>query len=282
MTSRSQLGRRHNVRRLPCHLCEREFRNRSGLTQHVRSSHPYATLTARGVPPPPTSPHEAALHNEVLPEAAEEDDPIAIDHDHNDQNRTPTPHPPSRTVYHPYLDGTTCDIDGNDLPSGAPAPTQADQTAEDWAPFESRIEFETAEFLYSRNQMSAGQIDSLLDLWAASLLKHNDSPPFASHTDLYKTIDSTHLGDTKWDSFQVQYEGRVQAEPAPSWMTAGFEVWYRDPRDVIKTMLGNTDFNGKMDVAPSRHFDKDGNRLYHNFMSADWAWKQAVCTLSVP
>lgn len=65
----------------------------------------------------------------------------------------------------------------------------------------------------------------------------------------------------------------------PSWMVSGFDVWYRNPHDVIKNILANTDFNGEMDAAPFREYNANGQRQYHNFMSGDWAWAQAVSPL---
>ena len=35
-----------------------------------------------------------------------------------------------------------------------------------------------AELLFACSQMSAGKIDDLLKIWAASLTAHNDEPPF--------------------------------------------------------------------------------------------------------
>jgi hypothetical protein len=51
--------------------------------------------------------------------------------------------------------------------------------------------------------MSAKNINMLLDHWAATLLKHHDSPPFANHSDLYETIDSTPMGGVPWQSFSL-------------------------------------------------------------------------------
>ena len=76
-------------------------------------------------------------------------------------------------------------------PGSAPAQPSSAPSADDWEPYEDRVAFELAEFLYSKEQMSAGNIDRLLEMWAASQLKHNDSPPFRNHKDLYSTIDST-------------------------------------------------------------------------------------------
>jgi hypothetical protein len=55
--------------------------------------------------------------------------------------------------------------------------------------------------------MSAGHIDTLLDLWATSLLEHGDELPFSNHTELYDTIDSTPLGNAPWEVFNIKYDG---------------------------------------------------------------------------
>jgi hypothetical protein len=76
-------------------------------------------------------------------------------------------------------------------------------------PYQNWVEFEMAEFLYCQAQMSASNINTLLDLWAMTLLKYNDAPPFANHSDLYNTIDLTPLGDIPWQHFSLQYNGEV-------------------------------------------------------------------------
>jgi|ERR1700722_13654109 len=131
--------------------------------------------------------------------------------------------------------------------------------------------------------MSAGNIDDLLDLWSASILEQGGRPIFKDHRDLYHTINHAKLGDVPWKSFQVQYQGGDQsARDAHPWMNQEYEVWYRDPREVIRDMLVRTDFNGEMDAAPFREYDTDGKRQYCNFMSGDWAWKQAVYPSCIP
>ena len=59
-------------------------------------------------------------------------------------------------------------------------------------------------------------------------------------------------------------------------MNQTYDVWYCDPRVVIKNILLNTDFNGEVDYAPHHDFLEDGSCRYKNFMSGDWAWEQAV------
>jgi hypothetical protein len=41
-------------------------------------------------------------------------------------------------------------------------------------------------------------------------------------------------------------------------------------------MLANTDFVNEMDTTPFWEYNSDGHWHYHNFMSGDWAWNQAV------
>ena len=139
---------------------------------------------------------------------------------------------PSRIipVYHPKLDGKPiffkytltltfslvgqiCDEGGNDIPLDAPPPSRhPDKGPDDWAPYDNCLQFEVTDFLFCRNQMSAGDINFLLSLWAASLTMHDDEPPFLKAMHVYDTIDSTPLSDVTWESFSLQYNGTRPAE----------------------------------------------------------------------
>jgi hypothetical protein len=87
--------------------------------------------------------------------------------------------------------GQPCDKDGNNLLPGAPLPPVQDPSNDDWTPYDDHIQFELADFIFCHNQMLAGDINCLLDIWAATLFKHHDCPLFANINDLYETIDST-------------------------------------------------------------------------------------------
>jgi hypothetical protein len=131
--------------------------------------------------------------------------------------------------------------------------------------------------MYSKNQMSADDIDKILHLWGVTLAVHNDNPPFADHRDLYKTIDATPLGDVTWQSFSLQYNGDKPAGQCPLWMEQSHEVWFRDPYTVVKNMLANPDFKHSIDYTLYHEFEEKGEqRCYKDFMSGDWAWQQAV------
>ena len=169
-----------------------------------------------------------------------------------------------------------CDEHGNDIPPDTNPPPLHDRGPHDWTPYNNRIEFEVADFLYRRNQMSAGDIDFIFKLWAASLAAHHDSPPFSNHTEMYNTIDSTPLGDLPWKSFSLEYNGDVPEGDVPSWMTTEYDVWFRDPRDLVHKILSNPDFEGEIDYAPVQEYSNDGVHRFQDFMSGNWAWKQAV------
>jgi len=124
--------------------------------------------------------------------------------------------------------------------------------------------------------MSAGHIDILLALWATSLAPHGDEPPFESHTHMYDTIDNSPLGDVPWQTFSCKYNGVRPARDAPSWMDSEFDVWFRDARTLVQNILANPDFKDEIHYGPFQEYDNNGNRRFQDFMSGDWAFKQAV------
>jgi len=175
------------------------------------------------------------------------------------------------------LQGVPCDEDGIAVPEGTPPPPrETDNGAEDWTPYENRPQFEFADYIYTKNQTSSGSIDQLLNIWAATLVGTDLEPPFLDHKDLYRTIDSTPVGDITWESFKLKYNGELPDDDIPAWMEAEHEVWFRDPRLLIHNILANADFNGEIDISPFQEYDADDNHRYQNFMSGNWAWKQAV------
>ena len=203
------------------------------------------------------------------------------------------------TDYHPILNGKfthsissafywliiarPCDEHGNfldDRTTPDPPLLLRTRDQDDWTPYSSRLEFETAEFLYQRCKMSARNLDFLMQLWHASLVHHGDSAPFKDHRDLYRTIDATPIGGVLWESFNITYNGpELESNNTPAWMNQSFEIYFRDPRLLFVEMLGNPSFANDFDYMPYREFNANGTRRYQHFMSGNWAWKQAVCDL---
>jgi hypothetical protein len=201
--------------------------------------------------------------------------------------------------YHPFLSGKSfnrsillnnikkythtyiahpCDPDGAFLPPGAPPPPITEKSPDDWTPYGSRVEFELADYLFTKNQTPAHSIDQLLNIWAASLVQAGSKcTVFSDHRDLYKKIDNTPLGDVKWQSFSVKYTGAIPDEGALPWMEDSHDVWFRDPREVVRNMLANPDFATEMNLQPYREFATENHeRQWKDFMSGDWSWAHAV------
>ncbi len=182
------------------------------------------------------------------------------------------------------MTGKPCDKDGNILPDDTPPPPfEYEFPKGDYYPFANRRGFELADLLYRRNQAPAQDIKDLLQIWAADLQDSPDgrSPPFADPNDLYDTIDLSKLGSVPWEPFSVEYDGKLPKDRPPEpWMVEKFNVWFRDPRAVLHQQLANQDFAKEMDFTPKRVTDKHGRCRYQDFMSGNWAWRQAVCLVS--
>jgi hypothetical protein len=188
--------------------------------------------------------------------------------------------PLSLPCYSLLFQGRPCRPDREFLPPETPPTPPPPKPISDWTPFKSRTGFELAEVLYVRAAVSNDNIDRLLDLWKATLVPYNDSPPILDHTDLHSTIDLIELGSVPWQSYTIQYNGlRPEDAPTPKWMTTEYQLWYRDPRKVIHNILGNPDLVNDIDYVSYPDPD-DGKCRYCDFMSSDWAWKQSVSLMS--
>lgn len=85
-----------------------------------------------------------------------------------------------------FFKGWPCDehdifLSPNDPPGGI-LTTKAD---DNWFPFMSWAGFELTEFLFTEAELSQKKIDKLLELWAATLIPHTDSPPITDHQNLH-------------------------------------------------------------------------------------------------
>ena len=175
-----------------------------------------------------------------------------------------------------YPQGIPCDNRGNFLPPETPPTPASPKLNDDWTPFTSRAGFELAEILYLKAHLSQSIINQLLDIWSATLILHDDLPPIINHQDLHARIDAIGLGSVPWKSYTAKYQWlRPESGQIPEWMTAEYQLWYRDPRQVIHNILSNPEFALGIDYAPRCDFQNE-KRRYCDFMSGDWAWDQCV------
>ncbi|KAF8323650.1 hypothetical protein F5887DRAFT_1207891 [Amanita rubescens] len=259
---------------LPCPLgCGKFFVNETGVKCHL---HTHRRQLRSQSPQRARSPCRRArspLGSVPSP------DPPQFDSEHEFDDSEPPTRPPSprpgnaaqqprkpleRVTYHPT-------IDGDFLPNNAVPPPWEDPGPDDFSPFRDRADFELAELLYRDVQMPKSSISRLMQIWACKLDDPDDEPPFLHAEDLYDTIDAIELSDVAWQSFSVSYNGTVrEGEDAP-WKRASYELWFRDPLQVLKNQLANRDFAKEMDIAPKK-----------DLMSGQWAWRQADIIASEP
>ena len=89
------------------------------------------------------------------------------------------------------------------------------------------------------------------------------------------------LGDIPWQSCTLNYKGSPPEilgpnGESPPWTTADYDIWFHDAHLLIQEMISNPDFAGEFDFAPYQEYSTDGQHWFKDFMSGDWAWKQAV------
>ncbi|KAI0260473.1 hypothetical protein BGY98DRAFT_1118592, partial [Russula aff. rugulosa BPL654] len=154
----------------------------------------------------------------------------------------------------------------------AEPPPPKPKAVDDWSPSESREHFTLAELIFCDTRMSAANTSKLMAIVADF---RQGEPPFKDHSDLCNTIDASDLGDVLWQNAILRYTGEILDGQVPEWMKAEYEIYYRDPRDVIKNMMADTTFKHAFDYVPYQEFDEDRYRRYENLMSGDWAFHQA-------
>ncbi|KAJ7182268.1 hypothetical protein C8R43DRAFT_1083515 [Mycena crocata] len=258
------------IAQIPCTYpgCPRHFKSQGGLTNHVNTIHRNANSTA--------GPFAIRVQASPDPELSQPDDDGPPREDYFPSappSPEGTPPPRASKTYHPHLNARPCDENGNYLPAGTPPPPRTAAANDDWTPYEGEVQFELADFLFRQVQMSSKNIDHLLELWALSVMKNDDLGPFHDYKDLYETIDATKVGDAPWKCLVT--EPMDAGNDAPAWARQSYEVWYRDPEVVIANMLDNPDFDGAFDTTPYVQLDKDGNRRWSDFMSANFAWRHS-------
>ncbi|KAH7903445.1 hypothetical protein BJ138DRAFT_1120383 [Hygrophoropsis aurantiaca] len=176
-------------------------------------------------------------------------------------------------IHHPYLYGAPCDHHGNILPPGSLPPLRHDADPQDWSPFSDQSQFLLADFLFCKVEMSAPNIDFLMELWAFLVAKDDGSSPFYSHRDAYNAIDSIRAGDVPWQCLLVDPPEDISPD-APTWKRNQYQIWYRDPDTVIKGMLDNPDFDKQFNYSPYVYTDSSGQQRWTNVMSGNYAWRQ--------
>lgn len=149
---------------------------------------------------------------------------------------------------------------------------------DDWSPFENGLTFQLADFLYRDEQMSGANLDHLFALWAQRD-QDGQGSPFTNHKQMYSQIDAIEQGYAPWQCMETRYNGVVD-DASPIWKTRTYEVWHRNPNDILRNLLDNPDFHDAFDATPLQLFGPDDRRHWTDFMTGNYAWRQAVSIFS--
>ncbi|KAF7776576.1 hypothetical protein Agabi119p4_4969 [Agaricus bisporus var. burnettii] len=279
---------RKSILRLHCQFpgCPKICRTQNGLTKHTRDKHTRANYinpanVSASPPQQPSLPLTPTYDATLLPDNDLDFDDIAPDSPTPPNSPGPqlsmTRRKQKERIYHPYLNGLPCTSNGEPLAVDALPPSRnsgLNGAANDWAPFRNTAEFQLADLLFRRVEMSMENINELCAIHDGLLQGHGDVGPFASAAQMYETIDSIQHGDAPWNHLKASVPHDLDKE-TPSWKKKEYDIWYRDPDTVLKLMLQNSDFEGKFDYAPYVEVGMGGEREWSDVMSGNYAWRQS-------
>ncbi|KAG1742043.1 hypothetical protein EDB19DRAFT_1895037 [Suillus lakei] len=190
--------------------------------------------------------HHNAIHIEPLCPTHPRQHPFV-----NDENEPEEIPQGAYFTYHPVLDGTPYQP-----PDHPPHPEH-----DTWHPFPSHGHFELANFIFHHNQMPAKQKDDLMQT--------HGHPPFNSDTHLYNTIDSISSHDVQWQSLSLQHPDFEILQNDPN-----AAPWKHVEYDLLQNQLSNPEFAGGIDYALQQVFGEQGQRVWTDLMTGNWAWGQ--------
>jgi len=101
-------------------------------------------------------------------------------------------------------------------------------------------------------------------------------PSFGNKDMLIETIDELPRG-VKWSYRPINLNGDMLDDNGKPMMEQ-LELWYRDPVEVVRELLGNPIFQQVMRYAPERVFcDSEGtDGVVNEMWTAAWWWEMQV------
>ncbi len=99
---------------------------------------------------------------------------------------------------------------------------------------------------------------------------------FRNKDQLLKAIDELPR-DTSWQCHNISVAGDFR-DDGGSLMKEELELWFRDPVECVRELIGNPAFREVMAYAPEKIFeDSDGKcEVWNEMWTADWWWNTQV------
>ncbi|KAI5983673.1 hypothetical protein EDD15DRAFT_2178696 [Pisolithus albus] len=157
---------------------------------------------------------------------------------------------------------TTCAIRSNTQSPGCPQVIRDEEVlgvGEIWGPFKSEGEWQLVQWLIKN--VGHGQAEEFLRLNITDLLDAVDHLPQSVE---WKCECITLTGDVRDD------DGNAETEE--------LELWFRDPVECVRELIGNPTFKDAMKYAPEHLYtsQEGNNRVINEMWTADWWWDMQV------
>jgi Plavaka transposase len=91
-----------------------------------------------------------------------------------------------------------------------------------------------------------------------------------------KKVDQLPIGP-EWKCSLIEVTGDQQDDDGNT-KSEHLELWYRDPVECVKELIGNPAFKNHMSYVPERVYkDEEGKvRVYDEMWTGDWWWETQV------
>lgn len=99
----------------------------------------------------------------------------------------------------------------------------------------------------------------------------NDPPSFASAASLRKLIEAL-PAVPEWKSVEIKVPGYSAKDP--------IILYWRDGLEVVESLFANPIFASSMETTPYKLFDENNRPVISEFMSAKFASRVHVCSIS--
>ncbi|KAI0690630.1 hypothetical protein BC835DRAFT_1280656 [Cytidiella melzeri] len=137
-----------------------------------------------------------------------------------------------------------------------------------WGSFDSEEDWELAKWLVTN--VGHAQAESFLKL---GIVSARAGPAYTNKSKLYQAVDALPSGPGWKCQELVQTGDLVDAEGRP--LTESLELWFRDPIDCVRELLGNPMFKNLLAYAPERVYRDSQGRVRHidETWTANWWWE---------
>ncbi|KAF8893149.1 hypothetical protein BD779DRAFT_1468164 [Infundibulicybe gibba] len=255
-----------------CFYCQRTFKTQRAVRQHLGKDPKYPNLDinidASNLPSDPGDVDIAPLDVPQLPQPTHQQPRGVSIEEIEDEDDYDAPWSSKRY------------IEAFPRPAGIPinphraktkfellqeARTEAGQ--DEWAPFASKDEWELATWLMKNvGQKSA---DEFLKL---PITRDRTNLSFHNNYTFLKKVDALPTGPD-WECKIVKTTGDRQGEDGKM-MEEEMELWFRNPIDCVKELIGNPTFKDHISYTPERVFTSNNgdNRVLDEMWMADWWW----------